>query len=377
MKTRTLIFLAEVMLLLGMGASIGCSRSPPGNGGTKNEERKHKPGQGQEDAKKTGSHPPRPRYVVSALAFSPDGKYLAAGYDGGEGTLPANQLQCLTLWELEHGDVVWTFRGQKQAPRVLGFSADSRWLYSAGYEGVVRGWNMATGKLERSFAIAKYENALAFSPDGKYLLSGHSEISLWDVEKGKAIYKRPFGGTVRFVSISRDGKLAFLLPTDRVSPMPIWDVKAGKPCAPTTKTANRYWMPASFDPEGRLVFSENEKDKKRFFSLWEANSGKELRSFPIDDRAWTLGFSFMPDGQSVLVVNAQEKLFRLDLKTGRKGWEQKTAYRDVQAFAVARSGKVAATFSGRPEHFPQESSLQLWETATGKNTKTLALPEPR
>jgi WD40 repeat protein len=329
---------------------------------------------------------------VSALAFSPDGKYLAAGYDenghpGSPDPLP-EKLQVLTLWELERGDVVWTFRGQKKGPLALAFSADGRTLFSAGREGVVRAWSLGTGKLARSFRISPHQLELAFTPDGRQLLVGSSEISLWDVEQGKSVYARAFLGGVRFLAVSPDGKLAFLgkdqgidkFGRDHPSLVCIWDVKEGKALvsAPSEMVKNRYSRPGAFDAESRFVFSNKATTKGPVYSLWEARSGKEVRSFPAKINDLASHFAFLENGKTVLVTGYyKDSIYCLDPMSGEKIWEQKTRYNHIHAFGIAKNRRIAATFSGWPRFFPAESSLQIWDANTGRNIRTLALPQPR
>lgn len=117
-----------------------------------------------------------------ALAFSPDGRLLAA-------------------WDRDHGDVVlWDWQKGREYLRIAGleaqrdrelrvclaFSPDGKMLAVGGLraEDDVRLYEVATGKLRRRLHGHDLPaTALAWSPDGRVLASGSHDttILLWDV----------------------------------------------------------------------------------------------------------------------------------------------------------------------------------------------------
>jgi hypothetical protein len=124
--------------------------------------------------------------------------------------------------------------------------------------------------------------------------------------------------------------------------------------------------------------------RRLFFSLWDATSGKEVKSFPVPQDPGTpwvqngtaaQGLFFLPSGKSVLVVGFFKNILRLEVTSGKKIWDARTEYGEIRAFAVSGNGKMAATFSGASRSFPEECSLQLWDTETGKSVRKLRLPQ--
>ena len=68
--------------------------------------------------------------------------------------------------------------GHTRSINAVAFSPDSRWLASGGKDNVVKIWDLATGNIVRTlYGHTSNVNALAISPDGKLLASGSGDIN--------------------------------------------------------------------------------------------------------------------------------------------------------------------------------------------------------
>jgi WD40 repeat protein len=160
--------------------------------------------------------------LVSSLAFSPDDTVLASGELNGN----------ISLWKTKTGDLFSTLAGsdgqlcQGIAPQSLdlysaipavGFSPDGHLLASEDFYGVVRIWQVSTGKVLYTlpFHAVPLKAAVHFSPDGRFLVTSgnilqkaewHEEYLVWNPASGHLLeaLSLPGEGTFGFTS---DGEL--------------------------------------------------------------------------------------------------------------------------------------------------------------------------
>src|SRR5262249_38353512 len=120
------------------------------------------------------------RRATSALAFSPDGKMLAAGGDHGS----------IRLYDTTSGKLqdLLEFGGAVRFIAALAFSPDGNWLAASADAVTVKTWNFPTRQTGRSFVATKPQReiqCLAFSADGKRLAGGGSnQVRQWDFDSG-------------------------------------------------------------------------------------------------------------------------------------------------------------------------------------------------
>jgi WD40 repeat protein len=109
---------------------------------------------------------------VTALAFDPQGKYLAgAGLD-----------DAVYVWDAETQHTVFVLGGHQPGINAVCFDPSGSYLLSAGDDGTVRCWDVLSGRMLVARGFDGPVQALAFSPDGKYLFCGNSNTTCYQVE---------------------------------------------------------------------------------------------------------------------------------------------------------------------------------------------------
>src|SRR5262249_54100779 len=126
--------------------------------------------------------------ACSHLAFSPDGKAVAAGeWESGK----------IHVWGAATGKegAAWTAHARRQ-PFVRSvtdgaFAPAGKRLVTGGDDAAVRLWDAATGEEVRSFlGHAGCVFCVALSPDGQVLATGSAgrTVRLWDTATGKLLH---------------------------------------------------------------------------------------------------------------------------------------------------------------------------------------------
>jgi WD40 repeat protein len=184
------------------------------------------------------------------LAFSPDGRWLAAGL-GGPHTL-------LRVYETDKAGSALTLDTQdvtygEQPPS---FSSDSRWLAS-----VVRGrtltiWNTGTWTVARTWSLPRDGHAVSFAPSGARLaIAAETEGGIWDAETGRLLVRlaTPDGANVSEIAWSPDAQRVVTAGDDGV--LRFWDAAGGRLLSSLyILDAGRDWLLVSAD--GRLDGTE-------------------------------------------------------------------------------------------------------------------------
>lgn len=187
--------------------------------------------------------------AAGSVAWSADGKRLAAGTNGAGGELPeAGELR---VWEAETGKTLYTFRvkpnveqGEWASAGDVAFAPDGKRVavpVTAGGRGVPAGlvidetgssvkvWDLATGKSTQPVKGLKATvGQVTFSPDGKTLALACSDkvVRVWNVETGKELAALPCPDSVGVVAFSPDGKS--LAAGSKDGSVRIWAVPAAK-----------------------------------------------------------------------------------------------------------------------------------------------------
>ncbi|MFN8211740.1 MAG: caspase family protein [Bacteroidales bacterium] len=131
--------------------------------------------QSVETVVQTGHYAP-----VTAVAYSPDGKFIATG----------SEDKTVKLWRRTDGKEIRTFQGNISAISSVEINRQGSLILSVTNNGTLTVWDLNTGKLVRQFKPADDRFTCAsFHPDGAKIITGtrKSYISLWDIASGTKI----------------------------------------------------------------------------------------------------------------------------------------------------------------------------------------------
>jgi WD40 repeat protein len=171
---------------------------------------------------------------VLAVAFSPDGRWIATGCNDEDKAARAANVRLgriARIWDARTGKVVHHLVGPTRKVPSLCFSLDSKRLLTASWDHRIWLWDTSTGKAIRSdMRHLDLVQSVVFGPDGESALSGGDDYTarLWDLGSGKERgmpLRHP--EKVQTVAFSPRGALAAT--GTKGNQARLWDLRSGKP----------------------------------------------------------------------------------------------------------------------------------------------------
>src|SRR5574341_917186 len=116
----------------------------------------------------------------------------------------------------------------------VAFSADGKYVVSGSNDRTARVWETATGNEVARMTHNDIVNVVAFSPDGKYVVSGSKDHTarVWEAMTGHEVARMTHDDGVNAVAFSPDGKYVVSGSTDHTAR--VWEAMTGHEVARTT-----------------------------------------------------------------------------------------------------------------------------------------------
>jgi WD40 repeat protein len=302
---------------------------------------------------------------IWSLAFSPDGRMVAAGSLDGT----------ITVWDVATGGGLARVRGHGGGIRSLCFSPDGRTLASGedrepktGAGGAVVLWDVANWARPTTGPRPDTGiNAVAFAPDARTLALGCEDrlVRLWspagvgrcDVLPGHTPAEA-WG-----VAFARGGRALASAGDDHL--VKVWGLGPAGPRAADLRGHTSLVSCVAASGDGRLLASG---DYHNVVRLWDAATGEPravLRGHPGPLRC----VAFSPDGRRLASGCKGGVLTVWDTATGEAVRSLGGAEGQVRCAAFSADGRLLATGG-------QEGRVRVYGSATGRPVRVLDTPSP-
>ncbi|HEX5708200.1 MAG TPA: PQQ-binding-like beta-propeller repeat protein [Pyrinomonadaceae bacterium] len=254
--------------------------------------------------------------------------------------------------------VLMTQLGHSHFIRALAFSPDGRYAVSGAEDGTARLWDAETGKELRRFeSHGEPVVSVAYSPDGKMIAAGFRDQSahVWEAATGRTLLRVLWmhssrGSIVTSLSFSHDSKL--LLTANQDNTVRVWDI-ARRLEVRQLETPMRFVTALAYSPDGRFLLVGDDGGAVR---LWDAATRQEARRFHGLTSAVN-SVAFSPNGRTVLAGGDEASVVAWDTATGR----------ELRRLAGHTAPVAAVAYSPRGDFFVSASwdgTARTWDART-------------
>lgn len=269
------------------------------------------------------------------VAFSPDGQYVVSG----------SLDRTVRLWRVADGECLWSRRHDDALIRTV-FSRDGQFVASGSWDRTVRVWRIPDGEC---FWVRRHDNVVwgvAFSPDSRFWASGSWDRTarIWRMTDGRSPWIGNHDHSVWDVAFSPDSR--FLASASADKTLRLWRVEDGE-CVWVGKHDGEV-RGVVFSPDGRFLASAGLDGAVR---LWRVADGECSWAGRHEGEVRNVVFS--PDGR-FLVSGGLDRTLRLwQVTDGKCVWERRHKY-GLPSFVFSPAGDLFASVSW-------DNAVRLWQ----------------
>ena len=311
---------------------------------------------GCDDGFKGRTNYSRNKQGTASVAYSPDGKTLAAVGESFSG-------DTILLLDAETGEMKASLEGHDEPVRSAAFSPDGKTLVSSGgwADDTIRVWDVESGALLIARNIGSEDYVVTFSPDRKTVVSGDNigDIRFWDIKTWTQIPTQAlrWKGDIASLAYSPDGQ-RLAVGAALSQEVYIFDGRTAE-LVQTLRGHEDMITSTAYSPDGKILASGGNEGQ---ITLWDAYTGKRLQKLQGQESA-VLSLLFSPDSKTLVSGSSGQTVRLWDVQTRKL---IKTIQDPDKSRSVAYSPDGTTIASGG-----LNAGVRLWNAETGELMKTL------
>jgi WD40 repeat protein len=240
--------------------------------------------------------------IATSVSFSSDSALLAVGSQDGT----------ISLWAVPEQHINFTLIGGRGVIYSLAFSPDGKRLVSVSDRLIV--WDLTSGVRSGSSILGQSVITAAFSPDGKTLAyggfsqDGKAEIKLIDAASAQELASFPASGNKQFtIAFGPDGQT--LVSAGDNGTIILWDLKTKEILQQLDPGGSDLVLATALDPEAKHIATSTEQNE---IVLWDVAGGVPLGRPLQGHTSYISSIAFSPDGK-ILVSASDVEIILWDL----------------------------------------------------------------
>lgn len=325
--------------------------------------------------------------LQKAVAFSPDGQWLVVSSEVG-----VTLCNIAVQQKLPDGNAILALRADDANGILrLTFSSDDRRIATAGGDGLVRVWDVASKRVVRTLSgKLELSAAVRFSHNGN-LLAGYgfgNTIKLWDAESGEELRKckvsEGLGPAISAWDFSPDDHLLAVGERGKTVLFDVATCSVVRELAPVVDPNDPSKAPKPgfvFDQAGSLAFNPDGHRLAQVVTnslqLWDLNTGQklaELTAGPTGKASYQVPV-FSPDGRWLAVLRDRPSQHPPGPDDFQLVVYDATSLRERYAVLLPDRGYGLAFNAGGDLLLDAYRVTEVREGATGKVLRSLPIPQ--
>jgi WD40 repeat protein/serine/threonine protein kinase len=292
---------------------------------------------------------------VAAVAFGPDGKYLAsAGHDS-----------TVRIWDPTTGKQVKLLSGHSDVVYGVAFSPDGQRHSSASWDRTVKIWDTTSWKVLVNYT--DHQEAVwrvAFNADGSRIATlTNLAVHIWDPNTGKFIRSLGETGGLNRYGLAYHPDGIHVATTTQEQSVLIWNAETGEE-EQTLLGHSAIVKNVTFSPDRLLVASgagDIARGQPGEVLVWDLNTGKEL--FNLRGHTDPIyGVVFSPDGRRLVSISQDHTAKVWDTRTGDEVLTIRAHSDTVRAVAFSPDGWQLVTAGA-------DGIIKIWDASFKLNEK--------